>query len=51
VDDFERKDRRSSLDTLRLETGDGGMDRTVEITQTVRVMVADRRCCYRPKWR
>jgi hypothetical protein len=35
VDDFERKDRRSSLDTLRLETGDGGMDRTVEITQTV----------------
>ncbi|MCJ2185743.1 CIA30 family protein [Novosphingobium sp. 2638] len=35
VDDFERMDRRSTLDTLRLETGDGGMDRTVEITQTV----------------
>ncbi|MBB3954116.1 amidohydrolase family protein [Novosphingobium sediminicola] len=35
VDDFERKDGRSSLDTLRLETGDGGMDRTVEIIQTV----------------
>ena len=35
VDDFERPDRRSTLDTLRLETGDGGLDRTVEITQTV----------------
>lgn len=35
VDDFERADRRSSLDTLRLETPDGGHDRTVEITQTV----------------
>ena len=35
VDDFERADRRSSLDTLRLETGDGGLDRTVEITQVV----------------
>ncbi|MCJ2184847.1 CIA30 family protein [Novosphingobium sp. 1949] len=35
IDDFERSDRRSSLDTLRLETGDGGMDRTVEITQVV----------------
>lgn len=35
VDDFERDDRRSSLDTLRLETPDGGHDRTVEITQIV----------------
>lgn len=35
LDDFERKDRRSSLDTLRIDTPDGGMDRTVEITQTV----------------
>lgn len=35
VDDFERADARSTLDTLRLETGDGGMDRTVEITQLV----------------
>ncbi len=35
VDDFERVDRRSTLDTLRLETPDGGHDRTVEITQIV----------------
>jgi imidazolonepropionase-like amidohydrolase len=35
VDDFERTDRRSSLDTLRLDTGDGGLDRTVEITQVI----------------
>lgn len=35
VDDFERADGRSSLDTLRLETGDGGLDRTVEISQVV----------------
>ncbi|WP_188946354.1 CIA30 family protein, partial [Polymorphobacter multimanifer] len=35
IDDFERTDRRSALDTLRLETPDGGHDRTVEITQVV----------------
>ncbi|WP_293873362.1 MULTISPECIES: amidohydrolase family protein [unclassified Sphingomonas] len=35
IDDFERPDGRSTLDTLRLETGDGGMDRTVEISQIV----------------
>ena len=35
IDDFERADRRSSLDTLRLESPDGGLDRTVEITQLV----------------
>lgn len=35
LDDFERPDGRSTRDTLRLETGDGGMDRTVEISQTV----------------
>ncbi|MFT3976840.1 MAG: CIA30 family protein [Sphingomonas bacterium] len=35
VDDFEREDGRSTLDTLRLETGDGGIDRSVEITQVV----------------
>ncbi|WEK43732.1 MAG: amidohydrolase family protein [Candidatus Sphingomonas colombiensis] len=35
VDDFEKADGRSSLDTLRLETGDGGIDRSVEITQIV----------------
>lgn len=33
VDDFERVDKRSTLDTLRLETPDDGHDRTVEITQ------------------
>ncbi|RZM17067.1 MAG: amidohydrolase, partial [Sphingomonas sp.] len=35
VDDFERPDQRSSLDTLRLETPDGGLDRSVEISQIV----------------
>ncbi|WP_256215059.1 CIA30 family protein [Sphingobium sp. AP50] len=35
LDDFERADQRSSLDTLRLESPDGGLDRTVEITQVV----------------
>lgn len=35
IDDFERADGRTALDTLRLETNDGGMDRTVEITQIV----------------
>ena len=35
IDDLERVDGRSALDTLRLETGDGGLDRTVEISQIV----------------
>ena len=35
IDDFERPDRRSSLDTLRTDDPDGGMDRTVEISQTI----------------
>ncbi|MDF0541372.1 amidohydrolase family protein [Sphingobium sp. H39-3-25] len=35
IDDFERPDGRSALDTLRLETPDGGPDRSVEITQIV----------------
>jgi imidazolonepropionase-like amidohydrolase len=35
VDDFERAGRRSSLDTLRLETPDGGIDRSAQITQIV----------------
>jgi imidazolonepropionase-like amidohydrolase len=35
VDDFERADERSTLDTLRLETPDGGMDRSLEISQVV----------------
>lgn len=33
VDDFERKDGRSSLDTLRLDAPDGGVDRTLMVTQ------------------
>ncbi|WP_263408312.1 amidohydrolase family protein [Terriglobus tenax] len=35
VDDFERADGRSSLDTLRVDTPDGGLDRTVEISEVV----------------
>ncbi|MDR6625207.1 amidohydrolase family protein [Caulobacter segnis] len=35
IDDFERSDRRSSLDTLRTDDPDGGMDRTVEISQVI----------------
>lgn len=35
IDDFERPDKRSTLDTVRLENPDGGLDRTVEITQIV----------------
>lgn len=35
VDDFERPDGRTGLDTLRLETPDGGIDRSVEISQIV----------------
>jgi len=35
IDDFERPDRRSSLDTLRTDDPDGGMDRTVEISQVI----------------
>lgn len=35
VDDFERPDGRSTLDTLRLETPDTGLERSVEITQVV----------------
>ena len=35
IDDFERPDGRSSLDTLRTDDPDGGLDRTVEISQVV----------------
>ncbi|MFN3514762.1 MAG: amidohydrolase family protein [Phenylobacterium sp.] len=35
IDDFERADGRSSLDTLRTQDFDGGMDRTVEVAQTI----------------
>lgn len=35
IDDFERADGRSSLDTLRTEDPDGGLDRTVEIAQRI----------------
>jgi imidazolonepropionase-like amidohydrolase len=33
IDDFERADGRSGLDTLRTDDPDGGLDRTVEISQ------------------
>jgi len=37
VDDFERRDGRTRLDTLRLDDMDGGHDRTVQVSQvTVR---------------
>ncbi|GAA0298439.1 hypothetical protein GCM10009087_05300 [Sphingomonas oligophenolica] len=35
IDDFERDDGRSPLDTLRIDTPDGGMDRTTEISEIV----------------
>jgi hypothetical protein len=35
IDDFERADGRSSLDTLRTDDPDGGLDRTVEISQVI----------------
>jgi imidazolonepropionase-like amidohydrolase len=35
IDDFERADGRSSLDTLRSDDPDGGLDRTVEISQVI----------------
>ncbi len=35
VDDFERPDGRTSLDTLRTDDMDGGMDRTVQVSQVV----------------
>ncbi|UAL08651.1 CIA30 family protein [Caulobacter segnis] len=35
VDDFERADGRTSLDTLRLSDFDGGRDRSVEVLQTI----------------
>ena len=35
VDDFERPDGRTALDTLRTDEFDGGIDRTVEVAQVV----------------
>jgi imidazolonepropionase-like amidohydrolase len=35
IDDFERADGRSSLDTLRTDDPDGGLDRTVEVSQRI----------------
>jgi imidazolonepropionase-like amidohydrolase len=35
VDDFERADGRTSLDTLRTDDMDGGIDRTVQVSQVV----------------
>jgi len=33
IDDFERADGRTALDTLRVDDMDGGMDRTVQVSQ------------------
>jgi imidazolonepropionase-like amidohydrolase len=35
IDDFEGADGRSSLDTLRTDDPDGGLDRTVEVSQVI----------------
>ena len=35
VDDFERADQRTALDTLRTDEADGGNDRTVQVTTVV----------------
>lgn len=35
IDDFESENGRSSLDTLRVDTPDGGLDRTTEISEVV----------------
>ena len=35
IDDFERSDGRTSLDTLRTDNPDGGLDRTVEVSEVV----------------
>lgn len=35
VDDFERADGRTALDTLRVDEADGGTDRTVQVTEVV----------------
>jgi len=35
VDDFERENGRTALDTLRIDEADGGNDRTVQVTEVV----------------
>lgn len=35
VDDFERADGRTALDTLRVDEADGGTDRTVQVSEVV----------------
>ncbi|NKF23243.1 amidohydrolase family protein [Solimonas marina] len=35
VDDFERDDGRTALDTLRVDEADGGQDRTIQTTTTI----------------
>jgi len=35
VDDFERADGRTALDTLRIDEADGGNDRTVQVSEVV----------------
>ncbi len=35
IDDFERPDGRTALDTLRTDNPDGGLDRSVQVTQII----------------
>jgi hypothetical protein len=35
IDDFERPDGRTELDTLRTDNPDGGLDRSIQITEVV----------------
>jgi predicted amidohydrolase YtcJ len=35
IDDFERPDGRTALDTLRTDNPDGGVDRSVQVTQVI----------------
>jgi hypothetical protein len=57
IDDFERADGRSTLDTLRTDDPDGGLDRSVEISQvitrgerpTVRALSINARMSVKPK--
>lgn len=54
VDDFERGDGRTALDTLRTDEADGGNDRTVQVTEVVgregggRALSMQARLSYKP---
>ena len=42
IDDFEGANGRSSLDTLRMDDMDGGIDRTVQVAQVINRTASDR---------